>query len=181
MSTTGSLPRHCDAAFRKDLNIAAVARSRVDSPQTLAPLLAPKIQTQSASRSTRFPQPWRLALAGSVGEMNGSIAAGALAADDAGKPGVPEPRARASKPGRDRVSPALVAGARGRVLPPPRLPPPQIGTRTLPCTSYRPPNPASALLAVSSSVTSSLAREGSVAITGLGREGVSHSLTVKGW
>lgn len=91
-------------------------------------------------------------------------------------------------PGRALVSqggtgcpPPLLLGPGVEFSVPPRLPPPQIGTRTLPCTSYRPPNPASALLAVSSSVTSSLAREGSVAITGLGREGVSHSLTVKGW
>lgn len=73
--------------------------------------------------------------------------------------------------GRDRVSPALVAGARGRVLPPV----PRIRTCTLPFTSYRPPSPAPARLAVSRRVTGSLAREDSGAITGLRREGVSHS------
>lgn len=72
--------------------------------------------------------------------------------------------------GRDRVSPALVAGARGRVLPPSS----DKNTHTS-LHLLRPPSyPAPALLAVSCSVTRSLAREGPGAITGLGREGVSH-------
>lgn len=72
--------------------------------------------------------------------------------------------------GRDRVSPALVAGAWGRVLPLPRK---EHAHFLSPLAA--PPNPAPDLLAVSSSVTRSLKREGSGAITGLGREGVSHT------
>lgn len=74
--------------------------------------------------------------------------------------------------GRDRVSPALVAGAQGRVLSPPPAPDQNVNSSL---NLFPPPNPAPARLAVSRRVTGSLAREGSGAITGLRREGVSHS------
>lgn len=98
MSTTGSVPRDCVVAFQgKDLKHCNRSAHQSRLPTNHRTAVGAKIQTQSSSRSTRFPQPWRLALAGSVGEMNGSVAAGALDADDAGKPGVPEHEARASK------------------------------------------------------------------------------------
>jgi hypothetical protein len=98
MSTTGSVPRDCVAAFQgKDLKHCNRSARQNRLPTNPRTAVGAKIQTQSASRSTRFPQPGRLALAGSVGEMNGSVAAGALDADDAGKPGVPEQEARANK------------------------------------------------------------------------------------
>lgn len=98
LCTTGSVPRDCVAAFQgKDLKHCNRGAHQSRLPTNRRTAVGAKIQTQRASRSTRFPQPWRLALAGSVGEMNGSIAAGARDADDAGKPGVPEHGARASK------------------------------------------------------------------------------------
>lgn len=69
------------------------------------------------------------------------------------------------------MSPALVAGAQGRVLPPPSTDQNVYSSLYL----FPPPNPAPARLAVSRRVTGSLAREGSGATTGLRREGVSHS------
>lgn len=102
MSTTGSIPRDCVVAFQgKDLKHCNRSARQNRLPTNPRTVVGAKIQTQSASRSTRFSQPGRLAgrlaLAGGVGEMNGSVAAGALDADDAGKPRVPEHEARASK------------------------------------------------------------------------------------